>query len=135
MSENPDLIDDLPTNIFDPEIYVSSTTIEAPVGPAPDFVAYDQAPQLIGGNAALASVIKYPPIAREAGIEGVVTVKIFIDKTGKVTKAYILKSTVPDTGLDEAALAAVYATNWKPARQREEPVGVWLAIPINFVLN
>ncbi|MFB0515439.1 MAG: TonB family protein [Candidatus Neomarinimicrobiota bacterium] len=42
---------------------------------------------------------------------------------------------MPNTGLDEAAAEAIKRTRFKPAKQRDRPVGVWISIPVNFKLK
>ena len=93
------------------------------------FIPYDKAPTPM-------SPIRpeYPEIAMEAGIEGTVIVQAFINKKGVVEDTMILKG-IPNTGLNEAAEEAVKRTRWKPARQRDKKVGVWMSIPINFKLT
>ena len=93
------------------------------------FIPYDKAPVPI-------SPIRpeYPEIAMEAGIEGTVIVQAFISNKGVVEDTMVLKG-IPNTGLNEAALEAVKRTRWKPARQRDKKVGVWMSIPINFKLT
>ena len=93
------------------------------------FIPYDKAPVPM-------SPIRpeYPEIAMEAGIEGTVIVQAFINKKGVVEETMILKG-IPNTGLNEAAEEAVKRTRWKPARQRDKKVGVWMSIPINFKLT
>ena len=76
----------------------------------------------------------YPEIAKEAGIEGTVYIQFFIDIKGNVTEAYVTKG-LPNTGLDEAALAAVKKSKWKPARQREKKVVFFQTVPVSFVLK
>ena len=58
----------------------------------------------------------------------------FIDKKGRVKETLILKG-VPNTGLDEAAMEAIRNTRFRPAKQRERSVGVWISIPVNFRLK
>ena len=96
-----------------------------------EFIAFDTPPTSKKGME-----IKpiYPEIAKEAGIEGTVYIQFFIDIKGNVTEAYVTKG-LPNTGLDEAALAAVKKSKWKPARQREKKVGVWQTVPVRFVLK
>ena len=76
----------------------------------------------------------YPKMAKEAGIEGTVYIRFFIDEKGNVTEAYVKKG-VPNTGLDEAALKAVIKSKWKPAIQRQKKVGAWQTVPVRFKLN
>ena len=73
-------------------------------------------------------------IAQEAGIEGTVYIQFFIDATGNVTEAWVQKG-IPNTGLNEAALAAVKKSKWKPAQQRDKKVGVWQTVPVKFELT
>ena len=42
---------------------------------------------------------------------------------------------IPNTGLNESAVEALRKTRFRPAKQRERPVGVWITIPINFRLQ
>ena len=125
---------------FDEDITIEDTEIEdfedweAPDfggGPADEFIPYDQAPV---PKIPLSSLVVYPDLAREAGIEGKVYVKAFINKKGIVTAVKILKG-IPNTGLDESAIKAVKKSRWHPARQRDKKVGVWITIPIDFSLT
>ena len=125
---------------FDEDITIEDTEIEdfedweAPNmggGPSDEFIPYDQAPV---PKIPLSSLVSYPDLAREAGIEGKVYVKAFITVKGIVKSARILTG-VPNTGLDEAALKAVKKSRWYPARQRDKKVGVWITIPIDFSLK
>ncbi len=97
------------------------------------FVAVEEMPEPIGGIQAIQSKIVYPEIAKRAGIEGKVYVLAFVDETGTVTKAEIIKGL--GAGLDDAALNAVKATKFKPGKQRGKPVKVQVSIPIVFRLQ
>ena len=88
----------------------------------------------LGGYGAIQRNIVYPEIAQEAGIEGTVVIQAFVDKKGKVTDTVVLKG-IPNTGLDEAAMVAITKTKFKPAKQRDRAVGVWISIPVNFRLK
>jgi len=98
------------------------------------FVAYDEPPQPIGGFAAIQAKLVYPEIARKAGVEGRVFVKVLIDEKGNVAATQIIKS-LGNNGCDEAAVAAIKAVKWKPAKQRDKPVKVWVSIPVVFKLQ
>lgn len=76
---------------------------------------------------------KYPELARKAGIEGTVYIKILVDKQGMVRDAILLRGI--GGGLDEAALEAVKKWMYTPAIQNNMPVAVWVAQPINFRLR
>ena len=127
-------------DFFDEDITIEDTDIEdfedweSPSfgpGPADEFIPYDQAPV---PKIALSSLVVYPELAREAGIEGKVYVKAFVNAKGIVTSVKILKG-IPNTGLDEEAIKAVKKSRWYPARQRDKKVGVWITIPIDFSLT
>ncbi len=100
----------------------------------PIFVAYDEPPQPIGGFAAIQQNLVYPEIARKAGVEGRVYVNVLIDEQGNVIDTKILKS-LGNNGCDEAAVAAIRKAKWKPAKQRDKPVKVWVGIPVVFKLK
>jgi protein TonB len=97
------------------------------------FVAVEEMPEPIGGIKGIQEKIVYPEIAKRAGVEGKVYVLAFVDETGTVTKAQILKGI--GAGCDEAALDAVLKTKFKPGKQRGKPVKVQVSIPIVFKLQ
>lgn len=97
------------------------------------FVAVEEMPEPIGGIKAIQEKIIYPEIAKRAGVEGKVYVLAFVDESGSVTKAQVLKGI--GAGCDEAALDAVQKTKFKPGKQRGKPVKVQVSIPIIFKLQ
>jgi protein TonB len=97
------------------------------------FVAVEEMPEPIGGIKGIQEKIVYPEIAKRAGVEGKVYILAFVDETGKVTKAQVLKGI--GAGCDEAALKAVEETKFKPGKQRGKPVKVQVSIPIVFKLQ
>jgi protein TonB len=76
---------------------------------------------------------EYPEIARRAGVEGTVWVKIVIDKEGKVRKAEIERSDADV--FNEPALNAARQWVFTPALMNSGPVEVWGSIPFNFKLR
>ncbi len=97
------------------------------------FVAVEEMPEPIGGIQAIQSKIVYPEIAKRAGVEGKVYVLAFVDETGTVTSAKVIKGL--GAGCDEAALSAVKQTKFKPGKQRGKAVKVQVSIPIVFRLQ
>ncbi len=74
----------------------------------------------------------YPELARKAGLQSKIVVKALVDKRGQVKKV------VPIQGHEifhEAAIQAIMQWVFKPALQQNEPVAVWVAVPLNFVLK
>ena len=98
------------------------------------FVAYDEPPKPIGGFAAIQKALVYPELAKKAGIEGQVTVQVNIGEDGEVINTRIL---VPlgNCGCNEAAIAAIKAVKWEPAKKEGEPMAVWVSIPVKFMLK
>jgi protein TonB len=94
------------------------------------FVAVEEMPAPIGGIKSIQDKIIYPEIAKRAGIEGKVFVRAFVDETGTVTSAEIVKGI--GAGCDEAALDAVLNTKFSPGKQRGKPIKVQVTIPILF---
>lgn len=100
----------------------------------PVFVPFDEPPEVIGGYAAIQSKIVYPEIAQRAGVEGRVMIWTQIDEEGNVAKTKVMRSLGPN-GCDEAAINAIRAVKWIPAKNKGKLVKVWIAVPIDFRLN
>ncbi len=101
------------------------------------FAVIEDKPVFPGGDAALmkylATNTKFPPVAKENGIQGRVFVGFVIDKNGKVVDVEILRGVDPH--LDREALRVVKSMpSWKPGKQRGKPVKVRYQVPINFKL-
>lgn len=97
------------------------------------FVVVEELPEIIGGTAKLAAAVKYPSLARQAGLEGLVIVKIVVNADGTPSDPTILKS--PGSALDSAAIDAVMQQRFKPGRQRGRAVAAYMAIPVRFQLT
>ena len=76
----------------------------------------------------------YPDIAIIAGIQGTVLVRVFVQADGKVSEATVVDG-LDGTGLNEAAIEALKKTKFKPAKQRDVPIGVYISIPVRFSLK
>jgi TonB family protein len=90
-------------------------------------------PEIVGGFYSIQKNIRYPEIAKRAGIEGKVFVLAFIDEEGNVTNARVIKGI--GAGCDEAALDAVKSVKFIPGMQNGKPVKVQVTIPIQFKLQ
>lgn len=75
----------------------------------------------------------YPEVARLAGQEGTVYVKLWIDKAGKVRQVVLLKSENPI--FDQAVIEAAKQWVFTPAMMNAGPVDVWIWIPFRFALR
>jgi len=74
----------------------------------------------------------YPDLAREAGVDGTVSVQALVGKDGKVKDVRVVKS-IPM--LDDAAKNAVRQWVFKPALSNNKPVAVWVGVPVKFSLH
>ncbi len=80
------------------------------------------------------SVFKYPPIAKDIGIQGKVFVSFVIDQEGNIIKATVARNV--DRHLDAEALRIVGTfPKMTPGKQRGKPVPVAFTVPINFKLQ
>ncbi len=111
-----------------------------PPPPPPDdddepeiFMVVEDNPEPQGGLEQIYRNLRYPEIARRAGIEGVVVVQFVVDAQGNVQNPRILRGI--GGGCDEAAIEAIQATTWNPGRQRGRPVAVQFQVPIRFQLQ
>ncbi|TAE27887.1 MAG: energy transducer TonB [Candidatus Kapaibacterium sp.] len=93
-----------------------------------EFMAVDKEPYI--DIADLQKRVVYPDIARRAGIEGTVNIRVLVDKKGK-PKKYIIESTDSDL-LNKAAIDAVMSSTFTPAIQGTTPLDCWVSIPMNF---
>ncbi|MCA0302782.1 MAG: energy transducer TonB [Proteobacteria bacterium] len=76
----------------------------------------------------------YPSRARRSGEQGTVTVRVLVDAAGRPTQATVQGSS-GHAALDEAALSAVRAAQFRPYAERGLAQPVWVLIPINFKLQ
>ncbi len=97
------------------------------------FTIVEDMPVLIGGAGAIYQYLKYPEIARRAGIEGRVIVQFIIDQEGNVVDPVVVRGI--GGGCDEAALEAAKHLKFTPGRQRGRPVKVRYSLPIIFRLS
>ncbi len=96
--------------------------------PSPaDYVAVEEYPTRIS-----MPPLRYPDFARDAGVEGTVTLRVLVGKDGKVQDVIYVDG--PEM-LKDAAIEAARATPFKPALQQHRPVAVWVLYPIKFSLS
>lgn len=97
------------------------------------FVIVEQMPELIGGIEELQRHVRYPEIARRAGIEGRVIIQFVINERGEVENPVVIRGI--GGGCDEAAIEALYKVRFTPGMQRGRPVKVRYTIPVQFRLT
>jgi protein TonB len=78
--------------------------------------------------------LKYPPLARENGIEGTVYLSFVVGKDGNIREVAVRRGI--GFGCDEEAVRVVkMMPAFKPAKQNGRPVDVYFNMPIRFVLK
>jgi protein TonB len=102
------------------------------------FTIVEEMPSFPGGEAELfkylGSNIKYPAMARDAGIQGIVYVTFVVKEDGKISDVRILRGV--GGGCDEEAVRVVEKMpSWKPGKQRGKSVRVQYNLPIRFTLR
>ena len=114
--------------------------IEPEEGPSePEiFTIVEEMPTFPGGDQALleymAKNTKYPPLARENGLQGIVVVTFVVDENGKINNVQVLRGI--GGGCDEEAIRVVQSMPaWKPGKQRGMPVRVQYNLPFRFTLR
>ena len=76
----------------------------------------------------------YPRLERQAGIEGIVYVKVLVDEEGIVMQVMLARSSGVD-GLDKAALEWAADCRFSPGIQNGRTVKVWVLFKYNFSLD
>jgi len=77
-------------------------------------------------------VPRYPMLARESHVEGIVILDVIIDERGNVTSTRVLKS----VGLlDQAAIDAVRQWKFSPARLNGEAIPIVMTVTVSFQLH
>ena len=93
------------------------------------FSAFDEAPALIKACDPV-----YPELAKQAGLEGMVLLRLLIGRDGKVLNAEVIKSDVTPA-MEKAAIAAACSSRFKPAMYRNHPVKAHMVFPVNFTIQ
>lgn len=87
----------------------------------------DKAPEVMTRTAPV-----YPSYLRERGIQGVVTVEMLVDSTGRVVEAKAVRATVPEFGAQAVAAAKQWTFN--PAEADGKKISARIQVPFEFVM-
>lgn len=82
-----------------------------------------------------APVPAYPPLLRQAGIQGVVTVQTVVDTMGRAEPASLRVLNSPNPGFDRPALDCVRRALFRPGRVHGRAVRVLVNVPLQFTLR
>lgn len=127
---------------LDATLDINEAVESAPPPPEPEeeeedepevFVVVENMPELVGGLAELQRNIRYPEMAKKAGVEGRVIVQFIVDEQGNVLDPQVVRGL--GAGLDEEAVRAVQQAKFTPGKQRGQPVRVKMSLPITFRLR
>ncbi len=91
------------------------------------FVAFDTKPEIVKWVPP-----KYPETARDMELQGTVLVNVLVGTDGRAKTAEVIKSVHPI--LDAEALKAALRCIFKPGKQRDFAVEVWVTLPYRFKL-
>lgn len=118
-----------------PEMYFAPT-LDLPPPPQDEeedfFVVIEDMPELIGGLSSIQQNIRYPEMARRAGIEGRVYVQFIVNEQGEVEDPHIIRGI--GEGADEEAIRVVKLAKFRPGKENGQPVRVQYSLPIVFQL-
>jgi len=130
-----DLIDDLDFSWSELDMFEDVPPPPPPKDEEPEeqfFLAVEEMPEIIGGIESIQRRVRYPELAKRAGVEGTVYIFAFVDANGNVVRTEIVND--PGAGLGDAAASAVAEAKFRPGRQRGQPVPVRISIPVHFRL-
>jgi TonB family protein len=114
------------------------TKVEAEVEDALPFTFVEEKPEYHGGMEALVKFmsdnLKYPHLAKESGILGIVIVQFVIEKDGSVGDVKVVRGL--GGGCNEEAIRVVsMMPKWTPGRQHSKAVRVVFQVPLKFNLR
>ncbi len=108
---------------------------DADIGATPVFTPMTVQPRLTNQRAVSQALQRhYPPLLRDAGIEGTVVMWFFIDENGRVQNTQVHESSGYDA-FDTAAGRVAELMEFSPAYNRDQRVPVWVSIPITFEIQ
>lgn len=74
----------------------------------------------------------YPPLLRDAGVEGLVVLRLWVSETGQVSDVQVLRSS--HEAFEDPAREAARLARFRPAMLGERPVRTTVEIPMQFTL-
>ncbi|MEO0895479.1 MAG: energy transducer TonB [Bacteroidota bacterium] len=120
--------------VFTGEIDGEGEEFDVIVEKTPDpneFIFAEQQPQPVNMDD-IKKLIGYPQIARDAGIEGNVVVRVLVDKKGNYKDHRVINQVHPI--LSKAVQKELPKLRFTPAIQGGKPIQFWVNIPFNFKL-
>ena len=129
---------DIDDSEIDEETVIEMIEVEEKVEEPEIFTIVEKMPSYPGGEKALFKYlgdnIKYPAMAKDAGITGKVFVNFVVNETGKITDVKILRGI--GGGCDEEAMRVIKnRPKWNAGKQRGKAVKLSDNLPIKFTLH
>ena len=133
---------ELSSSISQAELGIPSIDVDAVMGLSGSAVSTESVENLVMSEETvdvvprprMRSAPDYPPRARQKGIEGHVTLRVLIGRSGSVEKVKVVDA-APSGVFEEAAVNAVRAWQFDPALYRGEKVRVWAKQVVRFKLG
>ncbi len=122
----------------DTEIYIQEIEEEEEYVEPEIFTIVEENAEFPGGESAmnkfLGENLKYPKMAQDAGIQGIVYVTFVVEPSGEITSIKILRGL--GGGCDKAAMDAIKKMpKWNAGKQRGKAVRVQFNLPVRFRLS
>ncbi|WP_084454699.1 energy transducer TonB [Algoriphagus terrigena] len=105
--------------------------------PKPEFSSPSPKDGVNGWNKYLASVLRYPQVARNVKAEGTVIVSFRVDEEGQIHDLTVLNRGESHDSLEREALRVVeeYPHRWVPATENGVPIETVVKLPLRFKLS
>ena len=132
---NADIDPSEPVPVYEPVVAMEE---EVPVSEVEIFRVVEDMPVFPGGLEALyrylSENIKYPMMAKEAGISGKVYLTFVVERDGSITDVQVIRGI--GGGCDEEAQRVIEKMpRWTPGKQRNIPVRVQFVLDVKFTLQ
>ena len=117
----------------------SQITYTVETADSSDFELYESEAEFPGGQQEmfkfLSSELKYPQMAIENNISGLVHLKFLVEEDGSITDITILKGMTNCRECEQEAIRVIkLMPNWIPAKKGNENIRTYFVLPIRFSL-
>jgi TonB family protein len=121
----------------------SVDTVTSRGGPPPppedstfELSAVETQPELLNRDEIAAAISRnYPPLLRDAGVTGSVTLRMRLGSDGVVDAGTIKVVESSHDAFSQAAANVASRLRFRPARVKGKPVPVWVTLPVTFQLQ
>ena len=97
--------------------------------------AVDEPPRLSNASDVWRALARnYPPLLRDAGVTGDVSIRLRVLNTGSVDRDSMSIESSAHEAFNDAAIRSAERMRFSPGRIRGAPVHVWIVYPLQFRL-